>query len=368
MPLLTHLRAILDGRNRLVSWRRFAMTFLAVFGCGAAGLYAFVLLLDPYNVVPFSLPIERPLVSINQRYMYPQVARSGRFDSFIIGTSTSRLIDPKILNEELGARFANLGMDSATAWEQKTLAQYFIRNSGPPKIMIIDASWFDEHADRNRITFRGFPDFLYDDDRWNDLLYLMNSRTVEVSGRLVGYHLGLYGKRSRYDGYQVFVPPDETYDAAKAQAHIWGSRPHVLPDANAAPYFLSPARRAGLKFPALGWLDELFAAAPNTIKVVAFMPVHVAAQSSITSEAGAIEAEYKARVVDIARRRGAMVVDWRIPSALTTNDNNYWDSLHYRVPVAQRLSRDLAQVIRDGRASPDNTYRVLLNQQKTADR
>jgi hypothetical protein len=28
------------------------------------------------------------------------------------------------------------------------------------------------HADRNRITFRGFPEWLYDDNPWNDYLHL----------------------------------------------------------------------------------------------------------------------------------------------------------------------------------------------------
>jgi riboflavin biosynthesis pyrimidine reductase len=38
--------------------------------------------------------MERPLVSGSQRFAYPQVMRSKRFDSIIVGSSTARLIDP----------------------------------------------------------------------------------------------------------------------------------------------------------------------------------------------------------------------------------------------------------------------------------
>lgn len=359
MDLRARLHATFKNR-RPATWKQFAWRFIGVFGGVGLGLYAFVLLMDPYNNVPFSLPIERPLVSIHQRYMYPQIARSKQFDSFIIGTSTSRLIDPEILNQALGARFANLGMDAATAWEQTQIGKLFIRHSGA-KFVIVggDDAWCSPDADRHRITYRGFPDFLYDENRWNDLLYLMNAPAVELSGRLVGYHLGIQPEASRYDGYQVFVPPDETYDAAKAQNHIWGNRPRVLPPPDTVPPALSDIQISALKFPALAWLDELFAAVPQANKTVAWMPVHIAAQAVPGSVAAAISNLCKARVLEIARKYGAKVIDWRIASSLTATDTNYWDSAHYRVPVAQQLSRDLGRAIRDGTPSPDQSYRIV---------
>lgn len=360
--LLHSLRNMLSGTARLRSWRHFALRFAFTFGVSIAALYAFVLLLDPYNVVPFSLPMERPLVSINQRFMYPQIMRSGKFDSIVIGTSTSRLLDPEILNAEFGSRFANIAMDSATAWEQKTAANYFIDRAGKPKTMIvgIDSVWCTPDADSNRITFRGFPDFLYDDNKWNDYLYLLNLQTIEIAGRLLGNRLGFYPARSRYDGFQVFVPPDDTYGAAKAQRGIWGGPPPA-PQAELPPFVLPKAQRDNLKFPAVQWLDDLLGKAGGGLNIVAFMPVHVAAQPSPSTEAGAVEAECKARIVDVAARHRAKVIDWRYRSALTGQDSNYWDLLHYRIPVAQRIAREMGLAARDNRPSGDGTYRLPLN-------
>ena len=76
------------------AWKSFVKVFIGVFAATIAVVYAFILLIDPYDVVPFSLPLDRRIVSINQRYMYPQIVRSGRFDSLLIGTSTARLVDP----------------------------------------------------------------------------------------------------------------------------------------------------------------------------------------------------------------------------------------------------------------------------------
>lgn len=337
------------------------MLFLATFAGGLAAVYLFVLLIDPYGVVPFSLPIERPIVSISQRHFFPQLVRSRRFDSLIVGSSTIRLLDPAALNAPFSARFVNLAMDSMTAWEQQVLVDFFQRRAGQPRVLVvsIDAVWCDPEADRHSVTPRGFPHWLYDDNPWNDHLYFLNSATVEVAARLVGYQLGLYKARVRNDGFEVFVPPESEYDLARARQHIWQGRgPQALPDLPPPP--LAAAERNALSFPALAWLDAMLAKLPGTaVKVLAVMPVHVAAQAWPGTHAAAIEAECTARIIEIARARRATVIDWRIASPITRNDANYWDGLHYRLPIAERIARELAAAVLDGRPSHDGSYRLI---------
>lgn len=348
--------------ERTTTWRHFVLSFLTTFVGGLGVVQLFILLVDPYNVIPFSLPIERRIVSISQRHMYPQIVRSRRFDSFIVGTSTSRLLDPELLNGPFQAHFANLAMDSMTAWEQWAVIDLFLREVGAPKAAIIgiDGVWCDQEADRHRITFRGFPDWLYDDNRWNDYLYQLNSGTVEIAGRLVGYQFGLYPERVRSDGFEVFTPPEQEYELARASSNIWGGADRSLPS-DLSPPSLSDAERQRLQFPALQWLDDAMTRLPETaIKILAYMPVHVAAQPMPGTVGAAVEAECKARIAAIARTRGAKVVDWRIPSQITTADTNYWDRLHFRLPIAQRIARDLAPAILGGRDSIDATYQLVV--------
>lgn len=351
-----------EAAQQAQAWRRFSAQFIGVFAGGLAAVYLFTALIDPYHSIPFSLRMDRPIVSISQRYMYPQIVRSGRFDGVVVGSSTSRLIDPDLLNPGFGRRFANLSMDSMTAWEQKQLVSLFLREVGAPKALIVglDVVWCSPDADRQRITPAGFPEWLYDANRWNDVLYILNSATLEIAVRLAGNKLGLYRERLRGDGFGVFVPPEEQYDLKRAQGHIWQRRAReIVPQKPAVT--LSEAERAALRFPALAYLDDMLAALPPETEVVlAFMPVHVAAQPVPGTRAAEIEAECKARIAAIGKSRDAIVADWRIPSSITTQDTNYWDSLHYRLPVAHRVANDLAGPVRAGRET-DGSYRILVD-------
>ena len=340
-------------------WRSFVFQFLGISIAVAGSAYLFILLIDPFGVVPFSLPIERPVMGHIERWMYPQIIRSRRFNSVVLGTSTSRLLDPELLDRLFGGRFVNLGMDQAKAWEQKNVLDLFLRAAGPPKVLIVglDPVWCDQAADRTRVTNRGFPEWLYDDSPWNDYFHLLNTGTLEIAGRILGYALGLKQATIRGDGYEVFVPPEAEYDAVRARQNI-GQRPP--PPAAPAPA-LSPAERSQLSFPALPWLDDLLARIPpSSLKILAFMPAHVATQPVPGTRAAYIENECKDRVVAIARMRGAMVIDWRINSPLTRNDLNYWDGVHYRVPVATRIAEELAAATLGNSSGLDGSYVVLV--------
>jgi hypothetical protein len=350
-------------------WRRFVGLFLATVVGGLGAIYLFILLIDPYNVVPFSLPIDRRIVSINQRYMYPQIVRSRHFDSYVLGPSTARLIDPQQLNAPFGARFANLSMDALLAWEQYKVMELFHREVGPPKVLFLalDQVWCRENADRERITFRGFPDWLYDDNPWNDYLHLLNGGTAEIAVRLLGYQFGLYRERIRSDGFEVFTPPESRYDLARARQYIWQGRTPGTPPPDGRAPALTAAERQKLVFPALAWLDASLAKLPvSSRRILVFMPVHVAVQPWPGSRTESIENECKERIVAIARRHDAMLIDWRLASGITREDSNYWDPVHFRLPIAQRVTHDLIAAAIDGRESEDGSYRITVRGRERA--
>ena len=140
--------------------------------------------------------------------------------------------------------------------------------------------------------------------------------------------------------------------------HLAGLTPQSpLPDVPPPP--LSDDEKRALTFPALAWMDAMLGELPAaSVKVLAFMPVHVAAQAWPGTRAAAVEAECKARIAAIGRARGAKVIDWRIASPVTTKDENYWDGLHYRLPIAQRIARELTGAVLNGAESADGSYRA----------
>ncbi|WP_293853870.1 hypothetical protein [uncultured Alsobacter sp.] len=330
------------------TWTRFLVTAGVSAALLSVAVVLFAFVFDPFGVGPFARRANPVLMDLNQRFMYPQIVRSGRFDAAIAGTSTIRLVDPQALDAAYGARFANLAMNSATAWEQTQIVDLFLRQVPAPRALIwsLDPLWCapDAADPRQRLTFRAFPATFYDDNPWNDWPELFNLKSLELAWRMLLYRAGAMPERYRNDGYEVFTPPESTYDLARARQHLWGGPPRVITPRE-PPYVPAAGEREGWVMPALAWLDQRLSGLPAATRVVlVFPPTHVSAHPQPGSEAAAKAAECKGRVARIATRRGATVLDFQQASPVTLDDSRYWDPLHYRLDVARRIESALNAV------------------------
>ncbi|SDQ96787.1 hypothetical protein SAMN05519103_00252 [Rhizobiales bacterium GAS113] len=324
------------------------------------GVFLFAILVDPYGANPLRLRFERPLMDINQRFMYPQVLRSGEFDSAVFGTSTIRLLRPADLEKGFGGHFANFGMNAGTPFEQSEAVRLYLAHMPKLRTLVwgIDPSWCFPDADEpdKRLTERAFPPWLYDGNGFATIPHLFNLRTLEISTRVVMNRLGLMKARLPRDGYEVFTPPEAAYDLARARAHIWSGNPHQIRPVE-PPFVLTPEQRSGLRFPALDRMAATLAALPEGAQLVLlFPPVHVAIQPVPGSPEAAFEAECRGRVAAIAAAHQGLTVDFRFASPITGEDANYWDPLHFRLPIARRVAEALGQA-REGVDQAD--FRVL---------
>jgi hypothetical protein len=332
-----------------MSWRRFLGLTLALFALFSLACYGFILVLDPYQNVPFSPALPRAPVAQNQRYAYPALARQPQFDSAIVGTSMVRLLNPSRLNALLDARFVNLAMNSATAFEQLRMNELFLRHHPQAKFLVyaIDDSWCRAATEPDRYTFRDFPEFMFDDNRWNDLLYLFNDKALENAVRMLEL---LNGKREpKYgpDGYFDFTRDFGAYDLARTRQRIYGS---PTPPAPPPPLDLEPATGGDATPMAnLDLLPALLGAAPADARVVLLMPpMHVWHQQ----QNAANYRECKGRVLElVGAGRPVTVLDYLLDSPLTRDDANYWDAIHYGDAVAGRIEADLAAALAGGFAS-----------------
>lgn len=344
-----------------MNWTRHLKILLGTFIGVNLALYLFVLAMNPFGNLPNTVFSQHVMTDDNQRFQYPSVVRSGRYDSIIIGTSTSRLLDPRAFEKVLGGRFANVAMNAGTAWEQVELAKLFLRHTASPHGLVVglDYSWCTEKAGSERITFRGFPAWMYDDDPWNDLSYMYNTRTVEIAGRRLA--AAFTGKKARLppDGFEIFTPPEAVYDLAKVRVKIYGAGPAELPPPDAPAAKLSSEERAAIELPALPWLDGLIARGKWQRVVLMFPPVHLMAQPRPGSMREVLEAECRARVAEIGARHGAPVIDFRFASPITSQDANFWDPLHYRVGIARRIMDGLGAALSGRQGEGSKEWRVL---------
>jgi hypothetical protein len=318
-------------------WRPFKITVLAtfVFICGC------IYIVNPYGDIPFAPPFTKALMATNQRFSYPSVARNPDFDSAVFGTSTSRLLQPKRLDQAFGGSFANLAMNSATAYEESRIFEVFLRRHPAPNTIIIgvDISWCRVADHLDKYTFRPFPEWMYDSNPWNDIPQLLSFKTLEITGRKIGYLTALRGTKYDMTGYRDFLPPASEYDIARAREHLYGSsqpKQKVLPK---EPVKVDDATRKSWNYPALPLLEKMMANLPDsTRKVLFFVPYHAYHQATPGTVEWTQWDECKSRVANIVgTTKNGTLADFMIPSPLTTVDSNYWDSLHYSSAMSVKM-------------------------------
>ncbi len=345
-----------------MQWQQFWRWLCIAAITAAALLYGFVLIVDPYDTLPFSPPLDRRPVASNQRFAYPAVAANPDFDSAVFGTSTTRLLRPDYLNEALGGRFANLSMNSGTTYEQKRIFDLFADHHPAPRFVIfgIDGEWCGTAPDLPLFTFRPFPPWLYDDNPWNDALHLFDAFSVEQAIRQVGYLTGRRPAKYGRDGYMDFLPPAAEYDLSRARGHFYGSggvrrhQPVPKPDDAYGP------ERSKWVYPAHPRMAAMLSRLPDSTTVaLVFVPYHHFVQPAPGSQGAARWAECKKRLTEIAAARPqSHVIDFMFDSEITARDENYWDAQHYSVVIADQLVRFIAEAI-DRRRDRPGYYRYL---------
>lgn len=330
-------------------WRPFCRHFLGA-ALGVLGIvYAFVAIVDPFDILPLSPPFNRPPIATNARFGFPSLARSPKFDAALLGTSTSRLLRPVVLNEVFDAKFVNLAMNDSTAYEQSRLLQIFARAHPAAKMVGIgiDIRWCETGEEVAKYTARAFPEWMYRSDLWPGYRELLNLYTIEAAGQMFGTLTGLKKERYGRDGYTRFVPPDNQYDRAKAAAKM-----------DQAGVTIPAGERQGAastwRFPTHEWLQSgLDRFAPATRKMLFFVPYNHHILSVPGVKGGEVWTECKQRIAALAAARpNTLAVDFMIPSPITDDDDNYWDPLHYRAAIADRLASDLGRAWRE-EVSPD---------------
>lgn len=118
----------------------------------------------------------------------------------------------------------------------------------------VDRVWCVSDEGYSRYTERGFPEWMYDDNPWNDYLAHFDFHTLEQAARQSEAMLGMARRRQLRD----FLPDDSEYDPIKARTIIWGSSPPPHEPAVSS-FQLEDAGRRYLESPAIRLMRETLA-------------------------------------------------------------------------------------------------------------
>ncbi len=314
---------------RRLLWR-YAMSTLTIGTAVAAMLVA----LDPYDTGRFSVLPAHGVADFGQRLAFASIARRPDVDTAILGNSTIQLIDPARLSHLIGHTVVSLAVPGSGPVEQLVLAEYFRRhhqdNHDLTFVFGLDQSWC---TTAEPITPNyPFPFWLYSNDRLDYVINMVRYKTLEAAARRLKLLAGL-DRPARADGYH-------DYDTGK----IWHS-----PEFDEAPKAnqLSGAPVRARNFTALPLLQRFLArVGPGARVALVFPPRHVSTIPEAGSAAAAELDACKNAFKRLAKTRpNTWAVDFLIDSPLTRHADDFWDTIHYRGPVARAIEDRLADVL-----------------------
>ena len=331
------------------TWRRFARLLLVTVLVAGGLLYGFIVTVDPWDMLPLSPRLPRIPISTNTRFSMPALARGTGFDSVMLGTSTSRLMQPAVLDHALGAHFLQLGMNSASAWEQARLLSLFMRHHPAPRVVMIDidAAWCRNRPGNLTGPNRPWPEWMYGGSPWAGYLHMANLYALQEAANQFLWLVGVKAQRFGSDGYTSFVPPDARYDRARVDRAFAAWTP---PDPTPA-----PAGAEHVAPDSLPLLRTMLSGLPmGTRRLLWFPPasafLHGPPGSRSRMRALACRRAVTAMAADMA---DTLVVDFDIPGPIVDDRDSFWDPLHYRLSVAQRIMGDLGHIAGGGDGGTD---------------
>jgi hypothetical protein len=312
-------------------WRRLLQNYAIMTVAAVVVVLALLLAIDPYDTGRFAVLPSRGVPDFGQRLSLASIARRPDIDGAIFGNSTIQLLDPARLSRLTGRRFVSLAVPGSGPLEQLAIADWFRRQhrgvSNLAYVFDLDASWCT--TERPIPLANPFPFWLYGRSWLTYVLNMMRYKSLEASIRKTKMLFGLEREAAR-DGYH-------DYDTG----HAWRT-----PDLTVKHADLANASRTGTDFSAPPLLERfLTRLAPDAKLVLVVVPRHAS-----TLPHTAVEARQLASCKDSYRRianamPGAIFLDFLVDNAMTRNDENFWDAVHYRKPVAQTLEDQIASAL-----------------------
>lgn len=340
-------------------WKRFLRAF-AITGAAALALaVTLILLVDPLGVSPVAAFEPKPGYALkDRRFLAQQMIRNGQFDSFLVGSSTIHSVDPDWAEGAFGGEFANLAIHGATPHELARVLQAIGRNEPQLRTLVLgldSARWCGANAPETYHPKAVFPESLYDADRLDDFLALLNLEMLDSALEQLAVDLKIEAPETEADGYR------NELDEAKWKPFKPGRDGCKIAcdQTTAASNGAQSAENREHPFPALRLLEEALASLPAETKlIIVVMPPHVSTQPDSTVERTDLVI-CKRRIAALASNSNGYAIDFDIASTWTNNADNYWDASHFRTAIAKDLVLRIKEAVERRRDAEDGIYRYL---------
>lgn len=317
-------------------WRGFARSLLlSAIGIFAAYL-ALAVLVDPYDTGRSTLLSRGAVRPQGPRTASAVRGRDPAYAGAVIGNSHIQLVEPAALTRLTGIPFVQLSVPATGPAEQFAVLDWYLQHHAGPAALVLSADDFWCADDPAFPSEHGFPYWLL--GRWPDYLQgLIRFPAAQETVNRLGWLLNPRRKTAAADGWWDYERNYLSQGFGIDPAKIAALEKPVGPE---------PEPHRGGPFPIADRLRAELARVPErTPVIVVFPPVYTGAGPLPGSPRDAAEAACRAAVRSaLATHNHSAVVDWR-DGRPTADRTLFFDRTHYRLPLAQALTKDVAAAI-----------------------
>ena len=315
--------------------KRWLAGFLGIFLAGLAGCMALVIWVDPF--FQYHKPLAWfPYLVDNQVNQNPGLAKHMDYDGILIGSSMTASFNTDWFEELMGMRTQKLSYNGSYPKDLSNIMQLVFDAKGDQVkavYMAVDQSTFSADPEETK-----FPvtDYLYDDNVFNDVPYLLNKDV------LLDYILRpLADRKDASDWAELYKPwwTDEYYNKANVLMYYEAAEEKQEEEALAADYF-KDAVEENLQKNILPYIE----AHPETEFYIFYPPYSILFWNDVTreKELEAVIGRLEYMTERLLNYENVHVFNFLGKEDIICNLNNYADYMHYHKNVCRYITECFA--------------------------
>lgn len=170
----------------------------AVLLVGFAGITVYV---DPlFHFHGPSKGIQYPLY--DERYMNDGIVRHYQYDCIMTGTSLTENFNPSIFDEQFGTNTVKVPFSGASYKEVNDIVEKALKEQPNLKYVVRGLDGNKLISDKDSMNYEDYPDYLYDNNLFNDVKYVLNKDLYVKYTEYVFAFMRLGGNSTTFDTYK----------------------------------------------------------------------------------------------------------------------------------------------------------------------
>ena len=324
-----------EKKQKKMQPKRWLAGFLGIFLAGLAGCMALVIWVDPF--FQYHKPLTWfPYLVDNQVNQNPGLAKHMDYDGILIGSSMTASFNTDWFEELMGMKTQKLSYNGSYPKDLSNIMQLVFDAKGDQVkavYMAVDQSTFSADPEETK-----FPvtDYLYDDNVFNDVPYLLNKDV------LLDYILRpLADRKDASDWAELYKPwwTDEYYNKANVLMYYEAAEEKQEEEALAADYF-KDAVEENLQKNILPYIE----AHSETEFYIFYPPYSILFWNDVTreKELEAVIGRLEYMTERLLNYENVHVFNFLGKEDIICNLNNYADYMHYHKNVCRYITECFA--------------------------